>query len=164
MFALSLLWQMKRSCLDLVICIFQSLGHSHGFSLKPLQRFNLLNCFTQPALNPAGDKACSCLITLCSYVQVLHHPYTTNPSSWWHITALMLSPGALNSWRVICSVTFLGSPPSKIAFAVLAPFHSSSHYRASLALSFLFFLPCTSPITDVPATNFVAHSRACSEK
>lgn len=69
-FALTLLWQIKRSRLDLMIHIFQSLSHSHGSSLKPLQRFNLLNCSTQPALNPTGDKACSCLITsllMCKY-------------------------------------------------------------------------------------------------
>lgn len=35
---------------------------------------NLLNCFTQPGLIPAGDKACSGSITTCPGVQVLHHP------------------------------------------------------------------------------------------
>lgn len=59
------------------IRIFQSISHSCGSSLKPLQRLiNLLNCCTQasPALKPAGNTTCLHWVTPRADVQELQFP------------------------------------------------------------------------------------------
>lgn len=129
LWSLICLYSSLTSKMDLfVLCpgirIFQSISHSCGSSLKPLQRLiNLVSCCTQwkPALKPAGNTGC------LLYVQELQFPcnQSTNPGivTAHHVDdALARSPSLSDSpksWRVLCSVTFLVSHCYRIILAAL---------------------------------------------